>query len=231
MLAMLSRSASGVVAAPFPIGTAGQPWGNAERAAWLASRKIQRSYIEEVVTKLEPLKERFTVTQYGALSHDTAKYPLYAVRSREWAPEKPCVLVTGGVHVRRAHTHTQHTVLCTPKAYAASSSQTRLRDEWRAGRDPLLADQGGRVRRALQHPRRALREPVGLRDHPAVERAGGRPEPLVQPGGRGRPRALVQPGGGHRGVECADRLAEIARRGAVDVPRRPARDDGHRRER
>jgi len=47
---------------------------------------------------LEPLKDRFLVQQYGALSQDESKYPLYAVRTREWSADKPCVLVTGGVH-------------------------------------------------------------------------------------------------------------------------------------
>jgi len=50
------------------------------------------------VGKLQPLKERFTVEQYGALSQDEARYPLFSVRSRNWSPSKPSVLVTGGVH-------------------------------------------------------------------------------------------------------------------------------------
>ena len=33
---------------PFPIGTPGQPWGDAERAAWLDSRTVKRSYRDEV---------------------------------------------------------------------------------------------------------------------------------------------------------------------------------------
>lgn len=84
--------------APFPIGTAGVPWGAQERADWKASRTIHRSYMDEVVGKLQPLKERFTVEQYGALSQDEARYPLYSVRSRDWSPSRPSVLVTGGVH-------------------------------------------------------------------------------------------------------------------------------------
>jgi len=38
------------------------------------------------------------VQQYGALSHDPRRFPLYAVKSRSWDARKPSVLITGGVH-------------------------------------------------------------------------------------------------------------------------------------
>jgi len=38
------------------------------------------------------------VEQYGALSHDPQRYPLFAVKTRKWSADKPCVLITGGVH-------------------------------------------------------------------------------------------------------------------------------------
>eukprot|EP00930_Biecheleria_cincta_P083368 TRINITY_DN72951_c0_g1_i1.p1 TRINITY_DN72951_c0_g1~~TRINITY_DN72951_c0_g1_i1.p1 ORF type:complete len:319 (-),score=32.02 TRINITY_DN72951_c0_g1_i1:17-973(-) len=85
----------------YPIGIAGKPWGPEDRVAWLAQekvKKIKRSYREEVVSKLELLKDRFDVQVYGALSYDTERYPLFLVKSRTWSPEKPSVLVTGGVH-------------------------------------------------------------------------------------------------------------------------------------
>ena len=41
--------------AAYPIGVAGQAWGATERAQWLASRTIERSYREEVLLKLEGL--------------------------------------------------------------------------------------------------------------------------------------------------------------------------------
>jgi len=46
---------------------------------------------------------------------------------------------------------------------------SRLRDQWRAGRAALPADERGRVQQHLQHPSRPLREPVGLRNDPALE--------------------------------------------------------------
>eukprot|EP00286_Rhodomonas_abbreviata_P007722 CAMPEP_0181327328 /NCGR_PEP_ID=MMETSP1101-20121128/22038_1 /TAXON_ID=46948 /ORGANISM="Rhodomonas abbreviata, Strain Caron Lab Isolate" /LENGTH=310 /DNA_ID=CAMNT_0023435971 /DNA_START=221 /DNA_END=1153 /DNA_ORIENTATION=+ len=83
----------------FHIGTVGKPWGTEERAAWLAELKVKRSYHEEVVDKLEPLKADFDVHQYGALTYGAPDdYPLFAVQTRSWDASKPSVLVTGGVH-------------------------------------------------------------------------------------------------------------------------------------
>ena len=40
----------------YPIGTPGKKWGEDEKAAWLDTQSIQRSYSEEVLFKLEALK-------------------------------------------------------------------------------------------------------------------------------------------------------------------------------
>ncbi|PQJ71426.1 peptidase [Vibrio jasicida] len=82
----------------YPIGTPGQPWGEAERRAWCEQRDVKRSYQEEVVTKIDALRERFDVEQYGALSYDEARFPLFCIKTRNWDAAKPVVLVTGGVH-------------------------------------------------------------------------------------------------------------------------------------
>lgn len=84
---------------PFAIGTPGQPWGAAEKARWRDAQRKRRSYAEEVVAKIEPLRERFDVSPYGELDYgQDGRYPLYAVRSRGWDESLPVVLVTGGVH-------------------------------------------------------------------------------------------------------------------------------------
>ena len=87
---------------PYPIGTPGTPWGDAERAAWLARQDIQRSYADEVVAPLRArVPARGELFQYGVLDYTRlglAAYPLLAVRSREWRADRPTVLVTGGVH-------------------------------------------------------------------------------------------------------------------------------------
>eukprot|EP00927_Polykrikos_kofoidii_P060078 TRINITY_DN55142_c0_g1_i1.p1 TRINITY_DN55142_c0_g1~~TRINITY_DN55142_c0_g1_i1.p1 ORF type:complete len:346 (-),score=56.75 TRINITY_DN55142_c0_g1_i1:233-1270(-) len=82
----------------YRIGTFGRAWGDAEKAAWLAQTVAKRSYQDEVLDKLTPLRENFEVVQYGALSVNPARYPLFAVHTRDWDPAKPSVLVTGGVH-------------------------------------------------------------------------------------------------------------------------------------
>lgn len=80
----------------YRIGTPGKAWGETERAEWKAQTKKHRSYQEEVLEKLDGLKDSFDVEQYGSLSHGT--YPLYALKSKAWLPDRPYVLVTGGVH-------------------------------------------------------------------------------------------------------------------------------------
>ncbi|HHF3040747.1 M14 family metallocarboxypeptidase [Vibrio diabolicus] len=82
----------------YPIGTPGQPWSEEERKAWLATQEVKRSYQDEVVSKIDALRERFDVEQYGALSYNDARFPLFCIKTRNWDSTKPVVLVTGGVH-------------------------------------------------------------------------------------------------------------------------------------
>jgi hypothetical protein len=81
-----------------PIGTPGVPWGPSEKAAWLATRKMRRSYADEVLSAEARLAPSLEVVRYGALDCDPARYPLLAYRSRPWRDDLPTVLVTGGVH-------------------------------------------------------------------------------------------------------------------------------------
>jgi glutathione S-transferase len=82
----------------YPIGVPGKKWGDEEKTTWLNRQQIKRSYADEVVKKLEPLKQRFKLEQYGSLSISTSSYPLFVVKSQSWDHEKATVLVTGGVH-------------------------------------------------------------------------------------------------------------------------------------
>ncbi|WP_367345926.1 M14 family metallocarboxypeptidase [Stenotrophomonas bentonitica] len=82
----------------YPVGTPGQPWGDAERAAWRARQVVQRSYVDDVVAALNALPEAFTVVQYGDLQAGTDRYPLLLAMTRDWNPALPTALVTGGVH-------------------------------------------------------------------------------------------------------------------------------------
>jgi len=85
----------------YPIGAPGKPWGDEEKAAWLErAGVVKRSYADDVLAKLGRLRKMFDVEQYGALSHDKDRYPLFVVKTRHFDPGngKPCVLVTGGTH-------------------------------------------------------------------------------------------------------------------------------------
>ena len=87
---------------PYPIGIPGTPWGAAEKNAWLARQRSQRSYDAEVVAPLMArLPAQADLFQYGVLDYSTlglSSYPLFAVRSRAWHTDRPVLVVTGGVH-------------------------------------------------------------------------------------------------------------------------------------
>jgi hypothetical protein len=82
----------------YPIGQRGKKWGEDEKSEWLAQQRVQRSYQQEVVEKLLPLKTDFEIERYGALPSSPDRYPLYALKSRVWQDKSACVLITGGVH-------------------------------------------------------------------------------------------------------------------------------------
>lgn len=82
----------------YPIGTPGQKWGDAERAAWRARQQIRRAYTDDVLHTLDALRENFDIEPYGALDYAVGRYPLMGLRSRGWSDQKPTVLITGGVH-------------------------------------------------------------------------------------------------------------------------------------
>lgn len=82
----------------YPIGTPGRPWGDEEKAEWLRRQRKQRSYAGEVLRGVEGLRSRFEVVRYGELDYPPERYPLFALKSRDWHDEWPVLLVTGGVH-------------------------------------------------------------------------------------------------------------------------------------
>ena len=82
----------------YPIGTPGQPWGDADRAAWRTAQTRQRSHADDVVARVDALRTRFDVAVYDQLDAGGRCYPLLAIRSRDWRPDLPVGVVTGGVH-------------------------------------------------------------------------------------------------------------------------------------
>lgn len=83
--------------APYPIGTPGSPWNDADKQAWFKAQTVKRSYQDEVLSRVLPLSADFELVNYGALSIDAGRFPLYALKN-QWQPGLPLALVTGGVH-------------------------------------------------------------------------------------------------------------------------------------
>ncbi len=73
-------------------------WGEQEKAKWLTLQTVKRCYQSMVVEKIQALSANFNIEQYGALSYDEDKYPLFLLKSQNITPNKPTVLITGGVH-------------------------------------------------------------------------------------------------------------------------------------
>lgn len=73
-------------------------WGSIEKENWRKDQIIKRSYQEQVLTKIEKLRDSLDVIPYGALSYDYNRYPLYYLKARGFRPEKKTILITGGVH-------------------------------------------------------------------------------------------------------------------------------------
>lgn len=84
--------------APFPIGSPGLPWGDAEKAEWRSRQSRRRRYDADVLPIVDRLRDRFDVERYGRLDYAPDAYELFALRTRDWRDDLPCALVTGGVH-------------------------------------------------------------------------------------------------------------------------------------
>ncbi|QDH70293.1 M14 family metallopeptidase [Marilutibacter alkalisoli] len=82
----------------YPIGTSGVPWGQTEKQEWLSRQVRHRSYADEVLARIERLRGRFDVEEYGRLDYADGMYPLCAIRNPDWRDDLPMALVTGGVH-------------------------------------------------------------------------------------------------------------------------------------
>jgi len=74
------------------------PWGNEEKSQWLEEQSIQRSYQKEVINKLDDYDGPLVKKQYGALSFETERYPLFLFHSKNFSNGLKTVLITGGVH-------------------------------------------------------------------------------------------------------------------------------------
>jgi len=100
----------------YPIGTAGCAWGPTELAQWRARQVRQRSYADDVLSRVERLRASFDVSRYGQVSYADEHFPLMAIRNLNWHPDLPVVLVTGGVH--GYETSGVHGALCFVEQHA-----------------------------------------------------------------------------------------------------------------
>lgn len=78
--------------------TARTPWTQANKDQWFQAQKIQRSYKDDVLSKIAELKSIYEIQQYGALSINPEKYPLFLMKTKNFDPKKKTVIITGGVH-------------------------------------------------------------------------------------------------------------------------------------
>lgn len=74
------------------------PWGIVEKQNWFKEQTIKRSYLDEVASKIQKLSGNLAVFQYGALSLDPARYPVYLVKTKNFDASKKTIVITGGVH-------------------------------------------------------------------------------------------------------------------------------------
>lgn len=86
----------------YSIGNPGQKWGDNEKKQWFNQQTIKRSYKEEVVEPINKIASKLSnlviTEQYGFLSIDEKRYPLFVFKSKHWQDNNSTVLVTGGVH-------------------------------------------------------------------------------------------------------------------------------------
>ncbi len=78
------------------------PWGPEKKLKWFLNQPVHRSYHDDVLVRLEALKKSagssLKVEQYGKLTINPEKFPLFAVRTATPSLSKPNILITGGVH-------------------------------------------------------------------------------------------------------------------------------------
>jgi hypothetical protein len=111
----MSTGAATTTIASSDIGTPGKAWGVPEIKQWRNSRVKVRSYLDDVVPRIEYIRksneDSLDVVQYGELpliddsddssesaSESCQSFPLFAIKTKDWSKDKPNVLITGGVH-------------------------------------------------------------------------------------------------------------------------------------
>lgn len=78
------------------------PWGPEKKLKWFVSQRVQRSYHDDVLVRIEALRiaarPGVVIEGYGSLTLDPERFPLFAIRLGDWSKPNPTILITGGVH-------------------------------------------------------------------------------------------------------------------------------------
>lgn len=78
------------------------PWGPEQKLKWFLNQRIQRSYHDDVLARVEALRKSglpgLVVQSYGNLTFNPDKFPLFAIRVGDFSQSKKTILITGGVH-------------------------------------------------------------------------------------------------------------------------------------
>lgn len=67
-------------------------------AQWRSQQRKPRSYADDVLARIDALRDRFVVQQFEQIAYASESYALLALRSTHWNPALACALITGGVH-------------------------------------------------------------------------------------------------------------------------------------
>ena len=72
-------------------------WQQTEKENWFRQQTVQRFYRDQGVAQINALKADFEISQYGALTLNPERYPLYLLKSKNFDPAKKTILISGGV--------------------------------------------------------------------------------------------------------------------------------------
>lgn len=73
-------------------------WTNQDLLHWQDSHQLKRDYHTDIISPVLSLRNEFDIQRYGALRFDIDRYPLYAVKNKNWSTDNPIVLISAGVH-------------------------------------------------------------------------------------------------------------------------------------
>ncbi len=115
------------MSAQYHIGKLGEKYGLQEKQQWLAEQNIKRSYQQEAEEKILALpRQDFDIETYGKLDYPVGSYILYVIKTKNWYPSKPYVLITRGVQGYETINRWNPNVVDPNRSFYLESSCRRL---------------------------------------------------------------------------------------------------------